>query len=135
MLLSKNMNFNKNETESKWKVPLTVLDRRTLCFSSSKNRKLNVKPGWVGARNRKRGHFFQRLFWPHGIFLTFVFYLNLQCIEYTFRIYILLHIKKYYSIPFCFLFFKIVESLQIILKVSFISVPFYSFYQFLFRFL
>ena len=27
-----------------------------------------------------------------GIFLTFVFNLNVQCIEYTFRIYILLHI-------------------------------------------
>ena len=29
-----------------------------------------------------------------GIFLTFVFNLNVQCIEYTFRIYILLHIKN-----------------------------------------
>ena len=60
-------------------------------------------------------HFVRRKF-----FLTFVFYLSVSCIQYTLRIYILLHIKKHY--------FKIVESLQCILNgdnsfkgVSFIS--------------
>ena len=37
-LLKANINFNKNETESKWKIPRTVLARRTLWFSSYKKR-------------------------------------------------------------------------------------------------
>ena len=48
------------------------------------------------------------------IFLTLVFYLNKQCTEYTFRIYILLHNKKHY---YTFLRdFKIVENLKFILR-------------------
>ena len=41
------------------------------------------------------------MFCPKEIF---VFFLNIQCIEYTFRIYMLLHIKKHYFIHFCFYF-------------------------------
>ena len=37
----------------KCKIPQTVLERRTLCFSSYKNLKLKVKLRWVGARERK----------------------------------------------------------------------------------
>ena len=54
----------------------------------------------------KRKHFLHCLFWPKGIFLTFIFYLNVYCIKYTFRIYILLHIKKHYFTYFCCLFLK-----------------------------
>ena len=44
ILLNKNINFNKNETESKIKNPAhTVLKRRASCFSSCKNRTLKVK--------------------------------------------------------------------------------------------
>ena len=39
-------------------------------------------------------------------FLTFVFYLNVQRIGYTFRIYMLLHVKKHYFIHFCCSFLK-----------------------------
>ena len=39
-----------------------------------------------------------RLFCPKKILLTFVFYLNVWCIEYTFRICILLYTKKNYFI-------------------------------------
>ena len=40
--MNKNVNFNKNETESEME-NLTHLERRTLCFSSYKSRKLKVK--------------------------------------------------------------------------------------------
>ena len=44
ILLNKNINFNKNETDNrKWKITHTVLGRRRLCFSLYKNRKLKVK--------------------------------------------------------------------------------------------
>ena len=41
-LLNKNINFNKNKTESKWKIPHIVLERPTLCFTLYNNRKLKV---------------------------------------------------------------------------------------------
>ena len=91
----------KTKRNRKWKIPYTVLERRTLCFSSYKNRKLKVKLWWVEARERKMRAFFALFILPEGIFLTFVFYLNVKCTEYTFRIYILfLRIKKHYLIHF-----------------------------------
>ena len=55
ILLNKNINLNKIETESKIENPTrSFLERRTLCFSSYKNRKLKVKLWWVGARERKK---------------------------------------------------------------------------------
>ena len=57
------------------------------------------------------GHVLYRLFCPKEIFLTFVFYLNVQCIEYIFRRYVLLHIKKKTSYTFL-LVFEIVVGLQ-----------------------
>ena len=97
ILLNKNVNFNKNETGLKiWKTPHTVLERRTMCLSSFKNRKLKVKLLWVGARERRKKAFFVPLILSEGNFLTFVFYFNVWCIKYIFRIYILLHNKKDY---------------------------------------
>ena len=54
---------------------------------------------------------------PKEILSTIVFYLNVQCIEYTFRITILLHIKKKIKSYTFLLVFKIAESLQCILNV------------------
>ena len=34
----------KTKWDRKWKIQHTVLERRTLCFTSYKNRKLKVKP-------------------------------------------------------------------------------------------
>ena len=52
------------------------------------------------SRKKKRGHFFEPYICPKGIFVTFVFYLNAQSIEYTFTIQTLVHIKKHYFIHF-----------------------------------
>ena len=70
ILLNKNINFNKNETESKMENPIHSFREtnvQTLYFSSYKDRKLKVKLWWVGARERKRGHFLYRLFRPKEI--------------------------------------------------------------------
>ena len=60
ILLEKNINFKKNETKSKWKIPHTVLERQTLtlCFSSYNNHKLKVELQWVGAPDSKKRKFF-----------------------------------------------------------------------------
>ena len=68
MFLDKNINFNKTKRYWKRKILHTVLERRTLCFSSYKNRKLKVKLWWVGACERKRGYFLYLLFCPKEIF-------------------------------------------------------------------
>ena len=55
-LLNQKINFNKNQKESK--MENTLLERRTLCFTSYKNRELRVKLCWVGAYERKKRAFF-----------------------------------------------------------------------------
>ena len=67
-LLNKNINFNKNETESKMKNPHTLLERWVWCFRLYKNRELKVKLWWVGARKRRKSAFLQRLFCPKKCF-------------------------------------------------------------------
>ena len=64
----------------------------------------------------KRGHFLYCLFCPKEIFFKFVSTLNVKCIEYTFRIYILLLIKKHYFIHFCCLFLKSSKAFSVSLK-------------------
>ena len=63
------------------------------------------------AKEKKRA-FFVLLILSKGNFLRIVFYLNVECIEYTFRIYTLLHIKKHsYTFPcFCCLFLKSLKA-------------------------
>ena len=114
ILLNKNISFNKTKQNRKRKIPHTVSERQTLCFSSFKNRKIKVKLWWVGARERKQ----RAVFEP---FATFMFYLNAECIEQTFTIHIFLHIKKHYFMYTFLLVFKIVCS------VSLSGSPFWKF--------
>ena len=57
-LLNKNINSNKNNTKLKMEIPHTLSERRTMCFSSYKNRELKVKLWRAGARERKKSAFF-----------------------------------------------------------------------------
>ena len=50
---TKNISFNKKETESKMEKSIHILGWRTLYFSSYKNRKLKVKLWWDRACERK----------------------------------------------------------------------------------
>ena len=43
ILLNKNINFNKNETEWRMEISLAILERQTFYFSSYKNHNLKVK--------------------------------------------------------------------------------------------
>ena len=54
ILLNKNINFNKNETELKMEYRTHSLETQTLCFSSYKNLRLKVKLWWVAAHKRKK---------------------------------------------------------------------------------
>ena len=57
-LLSKKINFNEKEAESKMETPYTLLEWWTFCLSSYKNQRLKVKLWWNGARKRKKIAFF-----------------------------------------------------------------------------
>ena len=102
------------KTERNWKrkIPHIVLERRTLCFSSYKNRKLKIELWWVGACERKKRAFFVPLILSERISLTLVLS---QCIVYCiyFQLIHTLHIKNITSYTFL-LAFKIVESLPCI---------------------
>ena len=60
--------FIKTKWNRKWKIPYAVLERRTLYFSSYKNRKLKVKLWWFGARERKKNAFFVPFILSEGDF-------------------------------------------------------------------
>ena len=68
ILLNKNINFNKNKTESNMENPTHSF--RETCFSSYKNCKLKVKLWWVGARERKKRAFFVSFILSEENFLT-----------------------------------------------------------------
>ena len=68
ILLKKNISFNKMKRNQKWKIPHTVLEELTLCFSLYKNRKLKVKLRWVGARENKKRPFFVSFILSEGNF-------------------------------------------------------------------
>ena len=113
ILWNKNIIFNKNQKESK--IPHTVLERRTLCFSSYKNRKLKVKLWWVGARERKKRAFFVPFILSEGNFFNIcvlsqciVYWIHFQNIH-TFTYFVTFH-------KLLLLAFKTVESLQCILN-------------------
>ena len=68
----------KTKRNWKWKIPHIVLERQTLCLSLYKSRTLKLKLQWVGARERKRGHFLSRLFYLKEAF--FKIWVISQCI-------------------------------------------------------
>ena len=117
LLLSKNINFNENETEArKWKIPHPLLQRLILCFSSFKNHKLKLKLWWVGARERKKRALFvpfilcRRNFFKNLFFISMYSVLNMLS-EYSY-FYISENITSYKFL----LVFKIVESFQCIVN-------------------
>ena len=74
---------------------------------------VKVKLWWVGACKRKKREFFKLFILSEGKF--FKICVLSQCIEYTFRIYILLDFKKRYFILFCCLFLKLSKSFSVFL--------------------
>ena len=56
----------KTRRNRKWKIPHTVLERWTLCFSSFKNHKLKVKLWWVGTRERRKRTFIVQFILSEG---------------------------------------------------------------------
>ena len=113
-LLNKNINFNKNETESKMENPTHSFREMNLCFSSYKNCELKVKLWWVGAHERKKSAFFATIFFVQRISHCIMYWINFQNI-YTFT-YPKISLHK-----LLLLVFKIFESHECILKVE--SIP------------
>ena len=122
ILLNKNINFNKNETESKMENLTHRFREMNLCFSSYKNRKLKVKLWWVGARERKKRGMFVPFILSKGNFvkvrvlsqcvLCWIYFQNIHTFAYKET---LLH-------TFLLLAFKTVESLQRIIKFALIRI-------------
>ena len=60
----------------KWKIPHTLFERQTSCFSSYKNRELKVNCDELELTKEKMGHLLYCLLSPKESFLTFVFFLD-----------------------------------------------------------
>ena len=99
----------------KWKIPHTVLEGWIMRFGSYKNCELKVKLWRVKARERK-SVFFVTFILSEGNFLN-IFVLA-PCIEQTFRINILLHIRKHYFIHFWCFFLKLSKAFSVSLTLS-----------------
>ena len=91
-----------NKDISLRKIPDIVLERRILCFSSFQIKSKTMMS--CSLRNKKRKHFLYRLFCMNFFFLTFVFYVNVWCIEHTLTIF---YISKSIASYTFLLFFKI----------------------------
>ena len=117
ILLNKNIKSNKNKQELKMDNPHTVLERLTLCFSWYKNRQLKKTVMKWSPQKKREGIFYTVYFVQRKIFLNLcLLSLYVKCIEYTFRICILLLIKKHYFIHFCSLFLKSPKAFSVSLK-------------------
>ena len=69
----------KSRRNRKWKIPHTFLERRTLCFSSYKNRQLKMM-SW-GSWMKTSTFFCNACFVRRKIFWH-LFYLNVQCVKF-----------------------------------------------------
>ena len=113
----------------KWKIPDTVLERRSLCFSSYKSRKLKTKLWWVGARKRKKRIFFVPFILSEWSFFRIC--VLSQCIVYW------IHFHNIHTFTYqktllhklLLLVFKIIESLQCILNFLFFALILHTFQQ------
>ena len=79
ILLDKNTNFSKNETESEMESPINNFRETNLYFRSYNNRKLKVKLWWVGWSSQKRAFFVPFIFSEGNFFNICVWS---QCIVY-----------------------------------------------------
>ena len=72
ILLNKNINVNKNETEPKTENPSYSFRQTNLCFNSRRNQrtKIKVRLWWCGAYKRKKRAFFVRFILPEGSFFN-----------------------------------------------------------------
>ena len=93
--LNKNIKFHKNGTKSKMENCTYSLERLTMCFISYSNYELTVKLWWFGVFQKKKECMLCNAFFVQGKFFEQLGF------EWNFRIYILLHIKKYYFIHVC----------------------------------
>ena len=91
----------------------TLLERRTLRFSSYQNQELKVKLGWAGARKRKKTAFFVTFILSNGNLSNICVYLN-AWIRLLNKLseYIYFYILQKVTLQTFLLVFKIVKSLQ-----------------------
>ena len=121
ILLNKNVNFNKNETESKMENPTHSFRETNLALQLIQESQIKRKSvmSWSSQKKKERifciVYFVRRNFFLHLSFVSMYSVLNTLS-EYTY-----LYISKNITSYTFLLLFKIVESLQCILKKYFLD--------------
>ena len=90
----------------------------SILFSLYKNRKLKVKLWWGGARERKKRAFFVTVYFVQKKFFWHLYFISMYSVLNTLSEYTYFYISKNITLYLFLLVFKIVESLQCILKRS-----------------
>ena len=104
-LLNRKLNFDKNETEFKMENPTHAFKDTNLVLQPMQESWIKSKTVMNWLTKEKRVHWFCNVYFVcEGNFFNI-------CVEYTFRIYILLHVKKITSYA-ALLVFKIFKSHQ-----------------------
>ena len=107
----------------KKKIPHTVLEIRTFCFSSYKNHKWNVKLWWVEARGRKKRAFFVPFILSEGNFFNKLIYVNVYCIKHSFKKHYFITYQKALLHTLFFLFLKSWKAFSVSLIHITIALP------------
>ena len=118
---TKNINFNKKETESKMEKSTHIFGWRTLYFSSYKNRKLKVKLWWDRACERKNRAIFVPFILSEENFVKIcilsqciVYWTHFQNIHtFTYQKTLLKH--------FCYLILKSLKAFSVFLSITFFA--------------
>ena len=92
ILLNKNTKFDKNETESKMENPTHSFRQTNLVLQLIEESRIKSKTLMSWNRERKNKAFFVPFILSKRNFLISVFFLDVYCIEHTFRIYIYIYI-------------------------------------------
>ena len=120
ILLNKNINFVKNEMESKMENPTHSFRETNLAIYSYKNCKLKVKLWWIGALKRKKRTFFVTFILSevNFVFYDFLFFkicVLCQCIVYWIHLQNIhtFTYQKIYFIQVCCLFLKSLKAFRV----------------------
>ena len=105
----------KRKWDRKCKIPRTVLERRTLSFSSYKNLKLKIKFWWLGARKRKKRAIFVLFILSKGNHFLTYFFISMYSVINTLSEYTYFYVSKNItSYIFC-LFLKSPKAFSVFL--------------------
>ena len=121
ILLNKNVNFNKNETESKMENPTHSFRETNLALQLIQESQIKRKSVMSWSSQKKKESIFCIVYFVRRNFFLHLSFVSMYSVLNTLSEYTYLYISKNITSYTFLLLFKIVESLQCILKRYFLD--------------